>query len=97
VSKLVAERDTRSVIGCFIAFVISHFAPDYEKTKTENKELKQDIYNLVRKENQSEGITVKMRWKMVFDTEDMIVFGDATKTDGKFDGLLSQISSDSKT
>jgi hypothetical protein len=74
--------------ACFIAFVISRFAPDYEKTKTENKELKQDIYNLIRKKNEVEGMTVKIRWKMVFDTEDMIMFGDATKTDDKFQGLL---------
>ena len=38
--------------ACFIAFIISRFAPDYEKTKAENKELKQDIYNLIRKENE---------------------------------------------
>jgi hypothetical protein len=81
--------------ACFIDFVISRFAPDYEKTKAENKELKQDIYNLVRKANQAEGITVKMRWKMIFDTDEIIMFGDATKTDGKFQGLLSQISTDS--
>lgn len=80
--------------ACFIAFVISRFTPDYEKIKAENKELKQDIYNLIRKENKIEGITAKMRWKMVFDTDDMIWFGDATKTDGKFQGLLSQMSSD---
>ena len=81
--------------ACFIAFVISRFAPDYEKNKAENKELKQDIYNLVRKENEVEGMTVKMRWKIAFDTEDMIMFGDATNTDGRFQGLLSQISPDS--
>jgi len=78
----------------FLYIVISRFTPDYEKTKTENKELKQDIYNLIKKENEIEGMTVKMRWKMVFDTEDMIMFGDATKTDGKFQGLLSQITTD---
>ena len=78
--------------ACFIAFVISRFAPDYENTKAENKELKQDIHNLIRKENEVEGMTVKMRWNMVFDTEDMMMLGDATKTDGKFQGLLSQIS-----
>jgi len=81
--------------ACFITFVISRFAPDYEKTKAENKELKQDIYNLIRKENEVEGMTVKMRWKMVFDTDDMIWFGDSTNTGGKFQGLLSQIGSDS--
>jgi hypothetical protein len=80
--------------ACFIAFVISRFTPDYEKIKAENKDLKQDIYNLIRKENEVEGITVKIRWKMVFDINDMIWFGDATKTDGKFQGLFSQISTD---
>lgn len=78
----------------FLAFVISRFAPDYEKTKAENKELKQDIYNLIRKENEVEGLTVKMRWKLVFDMEDMIWTGDATNIDNKFQGLLSQISTD---
>ena len=81
--------------ACFTAFVISRFAPDYEEIKAENKELKQDIYNLIRKENEIEGRTVKMHWKMAFDTEDIIMFGDATKTDGKFTGFLSQISDDS--
>ena len=80
--------------ACFIAFVISRFTPDYEKTKAENKELKQDIYNLVRKENEVEGVAVKIRWKIVFDTEDMIMFGDATNTDDKFQGVLSKISAD---
>jgi hypothetical protein len=76
---------------CFIAFVINRFVPDYDKTKAENKKLKQDIYNLVRKENGVEGIAIKMRWEMVFDTEDMVTFGDVTKTDGNFQGLFSQI------
>lgn len=80
--------------ACFIAFVISRFAPDYEKIKTENKELKQDIYNLVRKESEVEGMTAKMRWKMIFDTNDMIWYGDAAKTGDKFQGILSQISTD---
>lgn len=78
--------------ACFIAFVISRFAPDYEKTKAENKELKQDIYNLIRKENEVEGMTVKIRWNIILDIEDMIWFGDVTKTDGKFQGLHSLIS-----
>ena len=76
--------------ACFIAFVISRFTPDYEKIKAENKELKQDIYNLIRKENEIEGMTVKIRQKMMFDTDDMILFGDATETDG----ILSQINTD---
>ena len=80
------------IISRFIAFIISRFTPDYEKIKAENKELKKDIYNLVRKENEVEGISVKIRWKMLLDTDDMIWHGDATETDGKFQGLLSKIS-----
>ena len=78
-----------------LSIVIGRFAPDYERTKAENKELKQDIYNLIRKENEVEGMTAKMRWEMVFDKNDMIWFGGAIKTDGEFQGLLSQISTDS--
>ena len=40
-------------------------------------------------------MTAKMRWEMVFDENDMIWFGGAIKTDGEFQGLLSQISTDS--
>ena len=76
----------------FLYIVISRFAPDYEKIKAENKELKQDIYNLIRKENWAESIAVESRWKMVFDTNDMIMLGNATNTDGKFQGFFSQIS-----
>jgi hypothetical protein len=63
----------------FTAFVISRFAPDYEKIKAENKKLKQDIYDLVKNENEVEGVTAKIRWKMFFDTAEMIWFGDRTK------------------
>lgn len=80
--------------ACFITFIISRFAPDYEKTKSENRELKKDIYNLIRKENKIEGMNVKIRWKMVFDTEDIIMFGDTTKINGSFRSLLSQKSID---
>ena len=81
----------------FISFVIIRFTPDYEKIKAENKELKQDIYNLIRKENEVEGMTVKMRWKMIFDTDDMIWHGDATKKDDKFQGMFYQISTESNS
>ena len=82
---------------CFINFVIRRFTPDYEKIKAENKELKQDIYNLIRKENEVEGITVKIRWNMIFDTDDMIWLGDATKTDDKFQGMLHEIKTESNS
>ena len=81
--------------ACFIAFVISRFAPDYEKIKARNKELEQDIYNLIRKENEADGMSTKVRWSMIFDTEDMLMRGDGNKTDNKFQGFLSQINADS--
>ncbi len=73
----------------FKAFVISCSASDYEKIKAENKELKQDIYNLIRKENEADGIKTKIRWKMAFDIDDMILFGDGIKNDAELKGILS--------
>ena len=78
----------------FIAFVISRFAPDYENIKKENENLKQDIYSLIEEENTINGITTKTRWKMRFDMDKVIMFGDATKKSDAFSGILSQISYD---
>jgi len=71
----------KQIKACFTTFVISRFAPDYEKTKAENKKLRQDIYNLIKKENEIEGITTKARWEFTFNTEEIMMFGDATKTE----------------
>ena len=75
----------------FITFVISRFVPDYEKIKAENKELKQDIYNLIVKENEIDGIKTKIQWKIVFDIDDMILSGDATKNDDQFQLMKGNI------
>ncbi len=79
--------------ACFIAFVISRFTPDYEEIKAENKELKQDIYNLIRKEDEVEGITVKMYWEMSFKEDDMVMVGDGI-VDGNIQGLITTIRAD---
>ena len=85
---------------CFINFIINRFAPDYEKIKTENKELKQDIYNLIAKENEIDGITTKTRWEFKFKKENAMMFSTlrtdvwgrtSFKKDSKANGILSQI------
>ena len=63
----------------------------YKLLKAENKKLQQDIYNLIRKENEEEGIVVRMRWTMIFNAEDILWMGGENNTDTKFQGLLSQI------
>ena len=40
-------------------------------------------------------MSTKVRWSMIFDTEDMLMRGDGNKTDNKFQGFLSQINADS--
>jgi len=69
--------------------IINYFVPDYYSIKSKNKELKQDIYNIIRKENQAEGIQSKMFWNMNFDIEDMLWMGDATNTKPK--GIFNNI------
>jgi len=64
----------------------------YKLLKAENKNLRQDIYDLIRKENEEEGIVVKMRWNMLFNAEDMVWMGGENNTETKFQGFLSQIS-----
>ena len=79
----------------FVNFVISRFAPDYKEIKAENEKLKQDIYHLIKKRHEIEGMTAEVRWKIVFDAEEMIMYGAAIeRKDGNFLGFLSQKSED---
>jgi hypothetical protein len=80
----ISKKITEKIKDC----VIAYFAPDYDTIKAENKQLKQDIYNLIRKENQIEGLNAKIRWELEFQMNDIIWFGDVNKTDSKFEGLL---------
>jgi len=66
----------------------------YQKLKLENQELKKDIFNLVRKENELDGITTKARYSIMYDTHDRIMFGSrTTDNNSKFSGIMAAISS----
>ena len=65
----------------------------YQKLKLENQKLKQDIFNLVRKENAIDGITTKARYSMIYDTTDAIMFGSGTtENNSSFTGILAAVS-----
>lgn len=69
----------------------------YQKLKAENEKLKQDIYNLVRHENDMKGIEIKMKYKIQFDNTDIMwqgsfVTGDLTK----FNGIISSMNFNGK-
>lgn len=65
----------------------------YQKIKLENQKLKQDIFNLVRKENELDGITTKARYSIMYDTNDAIVFGSRTTDNNSgFSGIMAAIS-----
>jgi hypothetical protein len=51
----------------------------YQKLKLENQKLKQDIFNLVRKENELDGITTKAKYSIMYDTHDAIMLLMGTK------------------
>lgn len=65
----------------------------YQKLKLENQKLKQDIFNLVRKENELDGITTKAKYSMIFDTHDAIMFGSRTTDNNlRFSGIMAAVS-----
>lgn len=74
------------------ALIISRFAPDYEEIKAENKDLKQDIHDLVRKGNEAEGIATKLRWEIAFSEDDMMLSGDGVGGIQGIKGVFSSIS-----
>lgn len=62
----------------------------YQKLKLENQKLKQDIFNLVRKENELDGITTKAIYSMMYDKHDAIVFGSrTTENNSSLYGIMS--------
>ncbi len=63
--------------ACFIAFITSRFT-DYDKIKAENKELRNDIYNLIKNEDKIEGLAIKVLWEIRFDMDDLIMSGSDT-------------------
>jgi hypothetical protein len=49
----------------------------YQKLKLENKNLMQNIFNLVVKENEIEGILTKAMYSITFKINDLIMFGSS--------------------
>lgn len=51
----------------------------YNKLKQENIKLKQDIYNLVKKENELEGMTTKAEYLFIFNRQECITHSSRKK------------------
>lgn len=65
----------------------------YQKLKLENQKLKQDIFNLVRKENELDGITTKAKYSFMYDTHNAIMFGSMIKDNNSgFSGIMAAVS-----
>lgn len=87
--------DYSVVIGVFRIFNYCVMKKSsYQKLKEEiellksqkNELISNDIYNLVTKQNESEGVLIKIKWLTVFAMENCIMRGDITET--KLTGLL---------
>ena len=72
--------------------VISRLS-SYQKLVLENKKLKQDIYNLVRKEKEMIGIETKMRYEMGYQLSDAVWAASPSLNNEPttFNGLLNAI------
>ena len=63
----------------------------YQKLKAENKRLRQDIYNLVRKKNEIEGIATFMKYDIQYSCEDMVWGGSLPEGNNTYTGLLAML------
>ncbi len=50
----------------------------YQKLKAENRRLKQDIYDLVMRRNEFQGLCVYTRYKLNYTQTDIMMFGNRT-------------------
>lgn len=73
-------------MNILITFIINKFT-DYNHLQSENKRLKQDIYNLVIKENDLEGLTTKVKWNIIFRMSEVALFGSPAISTNKFKGI----------
>lgn len=71
-----------------INYILRHYT-DYDEIKRKNEELHQDIYALVKKENEIDGLSTRLRWEIKFGMEKVIMFGDAEKENFGFTGFLT--------
>lgn len=65
----------------------------YQKLKLENEKLKLDIFNLIRKEAEIEGVQTKVRYLLMYESNDAVLFGTKLPDDAPRKGLLAQLKS----
>ena len=82
----------RKTVNGIKSNVISRLS-SYQKLKLENEKLRQDIYNLVRKEKEMIGIETKMRYEMEYQLGDVVWMGSPSVNNEQstFNGLLNAI------
>lgn len=54
----------------------------YQRLKRENLELKQDIYSLVKEPNKVKSLSVTLKWKFIFDAEEVLWQGGTSTNNG---------------
>ena len=63
----------------------------YQKLKAENKKLRQDIFNLVRKKNEIEGIETFMKYDIQYSFEYLAFIGSPTNESVVYTGLQGML------
>lgn len=72
--KILMNKQTKQLIE-------QHFKPklsSYQKLKKENSDMRIDIFNLIMHAEKESGIIAKLRWKTVFDLEQIMWMGSPT-------------------
>jgi len=67
---------------------VSRRLSSYEKLKAENKQLKQDIFTLLKKADTMEGQVTKARYLLSYSFSDAVMFGDTSIHSNTFSGNI---------
>lgn len=51
----------------------------YQKLKAENKQLKEDLFNILRRPDSDEGIIARSRHELMYDLNDVVWFGSVSE------------------
>ena len=70
----------------FNLFLCKKQKAEIEKLKSENEELKSDMYNMIMKENEHSGIAARFKYKMLFTLSNLMWMA-APKDEHKFRGF----------
>ena len=60
----------------------------YQKLKNKNEWLLEQIHKLVCQGEDVEGITAKVYWKLIFETDKMLFYGDSNDC-SKYKGIIN--------